>query len=305
MTPAIDIGGTNTKFGLVDDTGAVQDILVLPTSGPDPARFLECVMRAISRFIPRQCKGIGVSVAGFLDEGRTRLEYNPNIAWLEGFPIRETLERQFQIPIALEVDSNAAALAEARFGVGIGSKRFLCVTVGTGIGAGMIVHGKLLRVAHGCIGDAGHVIVEPGGRECSCGGRGCAEAMASAPYVVDRYRERGGTLQTAAEIIAAPGDPAAVGALANAGAHLGIALASLANIFFPDTIAIGGGLSEAGDLLLSPASGAFRRTVGRFAGNAKLVRAALGWQAPLAGAAILFSAPAATASNRRQTETPD
>jgi glucokinase len=289
---AIDIGGTNTKAGVVDAAGAVHDIVLLPTSGPDPARFLDSVIYAIGPLVPRPCSGIGISVAGFLDENRSQLLFNPNLAWLEGFPLRETFERRFSVPVSLEVDSNAAALAEARFGEGIGSKRFLCVTVGTGIGAGMISNGQLLRVAHGCIGDAGHVIVEPGGRACSCGGRGCAEAVASAPFVVDRYRERGGTSQTtaAADVIAAAaaGDPAATAALSDAGLHLGIALASLANIFFPDTIAIGGGLSEAGDLLLSPAADAFRRSTGPFAGSARVLRAALGWQAPLVGAATPF-----------------
>lgn len=297
---AIDIGGTNTKAGLVDAAGAVHGIVVLPTTGPDPARFLDRVLGAIDPLLLRPCSGVGISVAGFLDENRAHLLFNPNLEWLQGYPLRETLERRFPAPVALEVDSNAAALAEARFGEGIGSKRFLCVTVGTGIGAGMISNGELLRVAHGCIGDAGHVIVRPDGRACSCGGRGCAEAEAAAPYIVNRYRECGGAMRTdsAAVVIAAAsaGDPEATATLAEAGHNLGVALASLANIFFPDTIAVGGGVSEAGDLLLSPAIAAFRRSAGPFAGSARVVRATLGWQAPLVGAAL--SALGASEGNR-------
>ncbi len=277
MTPAVDIGGTNTKIGLVDAAGSVHDLRLVPTSGPDPSRFLDEVLRALDPLLSQPFSGVGVSVAGFLDDDRTRLIYNPNIEWLQGFPMREMFEQRLGVATVLEVDSNAAALAEARFGEGVGSERFLCVAVGTGVGASMVSHGELLRVAHGCIGDAGHVIVNPEGRKCSCGGRGCAEAMASAPFVVDRYREMGGRFEKASEIIAAAksGDSVAMDAIAEAGVNLGIALASLANIFFPDTIAIGGGLSEAAAVLLTPASSTFRSVTGRFAGSARIVRAAL------------------------------
>jgi len=189
------------------------------------------------------------------------------------------------------VDSNAAALAEWRFGVGRGAARFLCLTLGTGVGGGFVADGELVRLAHQCIGDAGHVIVAPDGPECCCGGRGCAEAVIPAAALIGRYRELGGRREdpTAADVIEAAraGHSAGISALAEAGRYLGVALATLANIFFPDRIAVGGGLSEAGDLLFVPANAAFVSHAGLFA-RAQIVieKAALGWQATLAGAAV-------------------
>jgi glucokinase len=286
---ALDIGGTNTKAGLVDGSGTVTGGAVVPTSGPDPEGFLDSLTAAVVGVIPPGSPGVGVSVAGFLDEERSKLVFNPNIEWLQHFPLRRAMEERLKVPVFLENDSNAAVLAEWTLGEGRGSKRFLCVTAGTGIGAGAIMNGEVLRLSQGCIGDAGHVIVEPGGRACSCGGRGCAEALASAPFVIERYAERSGhAAASAGEVIGAAraGDTHAIAVLAEAGGFLGTCLASLANIFFPDTIAVGGGVAEAGDLFLSPAIETFRISTGPFAGRARVVRAALGWQASLIGAAL-------------------
>ncbi len=241
----------------------------------------------------RQLAGIGVAVAGFLDTDRDHLVYNSNLAWLENFSLRSRLENRFQLPVELEVDSNAASMAEWCFGSGRGSRRFLCVTSGTGLGVGMIIDGAPLRFAYGCLGDVGHIIVQRNGPLCTCGGLGCAEIMVSAPAVAARYRERAGLDREVSlrDVIIAAGEKnaVAISMLEETGEWLGIAIASLASTFFPDHIAVAGGLSEAGDLVMQPIERAFERHAGTFArSQTTLTRAELGSRATLIGAAWPF-----------------
>jgi len=184
---AVDVGGTSTKFALVDSNGNVEGFARIPTESP-VHRFMEAIAEQIDLLLSsaHDVRGIGISVAGFMDQAHSMMTYNPNISWLERRPLQADLDRRFHLPVRLEVDSNAAALGEYRFGSGVGAKRLLCLTVGTGIGGGMVVGGELLRFTEECIGDVGHVIVQPGGRKCSCGGHGCAEAVATAPAILGR-----------------------------------------------------------------------------------------------------------------------
>ncbi len=184
-------------------------------------------------------------------------------------------------------------MAEYRLGSGQGSNRFLCLTAGTGLGVGMTIDGSPLRFAYGCLGDIGHVIVEPRGPLCTCGGRGCAEILVSAPVLAERYkcrtnRQEETTLRTVIEQ-AEGGDPEAASILTRAGECLGIAIASMANIFFPDHIAIAGGLSAAGALVLEPAERAFRETACILArSSVTFTQAKLGSTATIIGAAWPF-----------------
>jgi glucokinase len=191
--------------------------------------------------------GIGVSVAGFLDPERLGMIHNANLVALREFPLRRTLEKRFSLECPLEVDSNAAVVAEHRYGAGRGSTRLLGVTLGTGLGGGVIIDGQLLRYTGECAGDIGHIIVDRNGRLCTCGARGCLEAMVN----VAALSERGGG-RTVREIItsAREGDQASLKALSETGWWLGLGLASLSPLFSPDTIAVGGGISAAGELLL-------------------------------------------------------
>jgi glucokinase len=223
-------------------------------------------------------------VAGFINPARDRLSYNPNMAWLEGFPLRAAVADALCTTVALEVDSNSSCLGEYRFGAGRGSRRFLCLVSGTGLGAGMAIDGALVRFMGECIGDAGHVVVAPDGPECPCGGRGCAEAMVSESEIV-RNAQSGATLREVMEN-ARQSNGRAVEALATAGRALGVAMASLAQIFFPDCIALAGGLAEAGDLVLPHAEVAFRRSVNADArASVRVMKADLGWRATVIGAA--------------------
>jgi len=281
----IDIGGTNTKVALVGGSGDTGRIETFPTGAGNPHELVAHLCEAAQRCCGEdRIRGAGVAVAGFLGPARDRLIYNPNLEWLCGFPLRDALSDALHTQVTLEVDSNAACLGEYCFGVGRGVPRFLCLVSGTGLGGGMTIDGALLRFQGECIGDVGHVVVDPDGPECSCGGRGCAEAIAGAAAIV-AHAHSGATLREVIEG-ARRGDERAVEALAAAGRAIGIAAASLAQIFFPDRIALAGGLSEAGDLVVAPAAAEFRRVVNAAAReHVVLAKASLGWRATLVGAA--------------------
>lgn len=250
----VDIGGTSTKAGVLDPDGEIASISSIP-SKPEVEAYFNALVRLIEQTgaaaataFDQPARGLGVAVAGFLDADRNYLLYNPNLSWLEGFPLRRRLAESFpELTIELEIDSNAATMAEYRFGSGRESARFLCVIAGTGLGVGMTVGGEPLRFAHGCMGDIGHVIVQRDGPLCTCGGRGCAEIMVSSSVLAERYRDAAGLTGAVAlrDVIQAAdaGNQHAVVVLKEAGEWLGVAIASMANTLFPDHIAIAGGLS--------------------------------------------------------------
>jgi glucokinase len=281
----IDIGGTNTKVALVSPSGEVEEIETFLTGRSDPAELVRKIADAAERIrSSKPISGAGIAVAGFLNSSRDRLSYNPNLEWLVGFPLRDTIATSLRTNAVLEVDSNASCLGEYRFGAGRGSKRFLCLVAGTGLGAGLVIDGELVRFMGECIGDAGHVVVDANGPDCPCGGRGCAEAVVSEPAIVASARS-GASLREVIEN-ARQGNGRASAALASAGRALGIAMASLAQIFFPDCIAFAGGLAEAEDLVLPAAEESFRRTVNSEARReVRFLKATLGWRATVIGAA--------------------
>ncbi len=297
----IDIGGTSTKVGLFRETLPVQILDSFSSQGPAES-FANALCASIASVLEKHglehasLLGLGVAVAGLVNEDRSRMIYNSNLPWLEGYPLRDRLTREFHTRVEVEVDSNAAALAEQRFGVGCDSSRFLCLAVGTGLGVGMIINGQPLRFAYGCMGDPGHIVIQAEGPACTCGGRGCAEMFVSAPVLAEEYRtgrRLNGEVSLRDVITAArTGDEIAAGVLERAGGWLGIATASFANMFFPDRIAFAGGLAEAGDLVMKSVEKSFQFSASKFARErVTLSRAKLGANATLAGAACAFSAP--------------
>lgn len=293
MIICVDIGGTSTKVGLLDATGQLHSFESIPTK-PDVESYFDSLAALIERHVATsECTGIGVAIAGFLSLEKDRLLYNSNLSWLEGFPLRSRLASLFNLPIELETDSNSACMAEYHFGCGKNSRRFLCVTVGTGLGVGLTVDGQPLRFSYGCLGDIGHIIVQPQGRLCSCGGRGCAEALVSAPALARRFADRSGLsdITSLRDVIEAAhgGDRTAIQVLEEAGIALGVAIASMANILFPDHIAIAGGLSAAGVHVLDNVERVFRESAGVFTrSNVAITPAHLGPSATLIGAGWPF-----------------
>jgi glucokinase len=227
--------------------------------------------------------GTGLSVAGFVDADRTRMIYNENLGGLSGIPLRDEMQHLFGRPAVIECDSNAAAWGEFCHGAGQGSDRMVMLTLGTGVGGGVVCDGRLLRHTGGCAGDMGHVIVVPGGRPCSCGARGCLEALAGAAGISARAGGR-----SVRDIIAAAlaGDRDAAETIGETGRLVGLALATHAHLFAPRVIVIGGGVSAAGALLRDAIEASFRRETAPFFASGVAVRlAATGPDAGMIGVA--------------------
>jgi len=294
---AVDIGGGTTKLALIGRQGEMGGWQSFPTAGASGTAFLKTVVaacRGLQAHATGPVSGVSVAVAGFVSSEGV-LDYNPNLPWLERTPIAAVLGEALSLPAYVDADSNAACLAEYLFGEGRGSSRFLCITGGTGLGVGMVVEGKLLRIAHNCMGDAGHIIVSPDGPACSCGGCGCAEALLSTAALGTRYADSRGAEDMGFRSLvedAHIGVPTACDLLEDAGYWLGITAASLASIFLPGRIAIAGGLSQAGDAFFRAAQTSFRAHGGSLPLSlASLVRASTGEHATLLGAAAGFFSP--------------
>ncbi|MEO8660165.1 MAG: ROK family protein [Bryobacteraceae bacterium] len=279
QTLGIDVGGTNTKLAVVDSTGRALRTAVVPTTG-NAERFNAALTQAALTLIDRDpVQSAGLAMAGLVDDARTLMTFNPNIPWLEGYPLRSALTDSLRIPVTLDTDSNAAALGEYTHGAGKGARRLLCLTIGTGVGGAFLIEGSPCRLAHQGIGDPGHVIVAPDGPRCSAGCSGCAEAMISAPALEARA---GVPLR---EILSSPRHHAVV---EEAGRYLGLACASLAALLFPDRIVIAGGVAAAGSALLAPAVRTFIAHSGAYYREGVELRIAeLGSQAGVIGAAVV------------------
>lgn len=276
----IDAGGTKVAGMLVDvdQDGAILDRRVVQTPAQDgeaAARTIVAVARDLMAD-RTDVVAVGVGAPGLVSlEGVVR--FAPNVAWRE-FPMAEQIGRGVGLPVYVDNDANVAAWGEYRFGAGRASTDMLLVTVGTGIGGGIVSDGRLFRGAHGFAAEIGHIIVEPGGPRCGCGNLGCWEQVA-AGRAIDRLgmeaaREHpdsrlaelaggdadrvNGPLVTVA---AKEGDPVATHVLAEVGRRLGEGIAGLVNILDPDVVVVGGGAIEAGELLLGPARQAFVDTV--------------------------------------------
>lgn len=296
LAGAIDIGGTNIKIGIVDEDGTIIRRESVPTSRDgEPAPLVDAIVASLRPMIDGvgrdgiAVSGIGVSVAGFLDAQHLGMIHNANLVALREFPLRRALEERFSLDCPLEVDSNAAVVAEHRHGAGRGSARLLGVTLGTGLGGGVIIDGQLLRFTGECAGDIGHIIVDRNGRLCTCGARGCLEAMVNVAALSERA---GGRAVRDIITSAKEGDQVAVRALSETGWWLGLGLASLSPLFSPDVIVVGGGISAAGDLLLEPTRTSYHTHVRpEFRDTTRVVGSSFeGWEGMI-GAASLFLAP--------------
>ena len=296
LVGAVDIGGTSTKIAMVAEDGTIVSRgRVATTRGGDPVPLVEAIASVLGPMLDRATAdgttplGIGISVAGFLDPGRSAMVENANLPALCGFPLRRAFEQRFPFDCRLEVDSNAAAAAEYRFGAARGANRVLGVTIGTGLGGAVIIDGALLRYTGECAGDLGHIILDPEGPQCSCGSQGCLEAFVSSGALSARAAGR-----SVRETIAGARslDMSAVTALAETGGWLGLGLASLAPLFAPDVIVVGGGVAAAGDVLLEPARASYRaHAAPELARKARIVGSSFeGWEG-IVGAASLFFDP--------------
>jgi glucokinase len=306
----IDIGGTKVAAGLVDVDGRVLRRVrrETPHRSQSPQVVEDTIAEAIEELRDhREAVAVGIGAAGFVDADQASVLFSPHLSWRHE-PLRDGIRRRVGLPVVVENDANAALWAEARFGAARGARDVVGVNLGTGIGGGVLVDGRLYRGRHGVAGEFGHMLVVPGGHRCECGNRGCWEQYASGNALVREARELAAARSPVAHALlelvdgdptritgplvtraATAGDPAAQELFDDVGRWLGIGLANLAAAFDPALFVIGGGVSEAGELLLGPAREAFRRQLtGRgFRPEAPLVRARLGNEAGLVGAADL------------------
>lgn len=305
----VDVGGTKVAAGVVDDDGAVLAECRTDTPAEDAAATLDAIVGAIEKLRgDHAVAAVGVGAAGFVDRDRTTVLFAPNVSGWDDEPLRARLRERIDLPVVIENDANAAAWGEYRFGAGRGAEPLVLVTVGTGIGSGIVVDGAVLRGHWGVAAEAGHMAVVRDGEPCGCGGRGCWERYASGgaltrlaqararsePERAAALLELGGGDASAIEgehvtVAASAGDPLARELFDTVGEWLGLGLANLAAILDPQRFVVGGGAADAGELLLAPARQAFAEhlTGQAHRPHAQIVAAALGSRAGLVGAADL------------------
>jgi glucokinase len=307
-TIGLDIGGTKIGGCVVDAGGAILARGRRDTPAQDPEAILDAAADLVAEMsLDCDIDAVGVACAAFIDRAGTTVLFAPNLAWRD-LPIQELLQSSLDLPVTIENDANAAAWGEFRFGAGVATADMVLVTVGTGIGGGVVTDGVLLHGAFGIAAELGHMRVVPGGIRCGCGNRGCWEQYASGTALVREARELvvsesphaarlrelcGGDVDqlTGHDVTkaAAEGDPAAVELLSDLGTWIGEGMASVAAILDPELVVLGGGVAEAGGLLIDPALAAFRRHLtGRgYRPEARFALASLGNSAGMVGVADL------------------
>ncbi|GAA4625507.1 ROK family glucokinase [Actinoallomurus vinaceus] len=281
LTIGVDVGGTKVAAGVVDDHGRILEKVRRPTPSTSPHETARVIAEVVDILKARfgEVEAVGLGAAGFVDESRSTVLFAPNLAWRDE-PIKKKVEGEVGLPVVVENDANATAWGEAKFGAGRGEEHMVLITLGTGIGGGLILGGELYRGRFGIGAEFGHYRVVPDGRRCGCGNRGCWEQYASGNALVAEARELARVSPALAgrllelgngspEGISGPeiteaareGDSAALECFRSVARWVGQGLADLAAILDPGAFVIGGGLSEAGDLLLEPARAAFENAL--------------------------------------------
>jgi glucokinase len=279
-TIGVDVGGTKIAAGVVDERGQVVARERTESPAKHPAEIVHTIGELVARLTAdHEVEAVGVSAAGFIDKDRANVLFAPNLAWRDE-PLRQLLQDETGLPVVVENDANAAAWGEFTFGAGEDIDDLLMLTIGTGVGGGVVIGGQLLRGGFGIGGEVGHIRMVPDGVPCGCGNLGCLESYGSGTALVRTAKERARTSPLAARdlIERAGGDIEAIGGpmiteaaragdtfaqqrLEELGEWLGQGVASLTAVLDPAVVVIGGGVSEAGDLLLDPIRRTFARHV--------------------------------------------
>lgn len=301
----IDVGGTKTCALRVSADGDILAREVMETPAGDMQATLDTMVEAAKAVLSPEVRAVGIGAAGLVEAGTGRLIFAPNLTWRNALLVDHIWDN-VGLPAFADNDNNVAAWGEYRHGAGRGYRNMLFVGVGTGIGGGIIVDGRLLRGAHGFAAEIGHVIVEPGGPLCGCGNHGCWEQVASGhaltragrdaasqhPQSMIARRSDGDPARVTGPLVteaARAGDPVARGILARVGRRLGEGIAGLVNVLDPEVVVVGGGVASAGDLLLGSARIAFSTSVEAPAHRPEvpMLAATLGNDAGAVGAATL------------------
>ena len=308
----VDIGGTNVKIALVDEKGIIAYSNSVPTRAEMGYEYtIQNIITTIKDSLKESNNdiscigGIGFGLPGQIDSSNGIVRLLPNIpGWVE-VPLAKIVKDEFNVPVKLDNDVRVATLGELNFGAGKGCQNLVCLTVGTGVGSGIVLNGQLVRGASMTAGEIGHVIVEKdNGEICGCGSRGCLEAYASGPSVVKMAKDyiAGGKSTKFKEIAAGneitpfmvyeaakQGDAVAKQIFNIVGEYLGVALVSVVNLLNPEKIIVGGGVGQAGDLILNPVREAIKkRCIPTSAAAVEVVPAQLGNTAGVIGASLLI-----------------
>ncbi|MCG0290674.1 ROK family glucokinase [Streptomyces sp. PSAA01] len=307
LTIGVDIGGTKIAAGVVDEEGSI-----LETSQVSTPQTSEGVVDAIADAVRivsegHEIEAVGIGAAGYVDDKRATVLFAPNINWRHE-ALKDKVEQRVGLPVVVENDANAAAWGEYRFGAGVGHDDVVCITLGTGLGGGIIIGGKLHRGRFGVAAEFGHIRVVPDGLLCGCGSQGCWEQYASGRALVRYARQRAAATPENATVLlglgdgtaegiegkhisdaARQGDPVAIDSFRELARWAGAGLADLASLFDPSAFIVGGGVSDEGDLVLEPIRKSFRRWLvgNQWRPHAQVLAAQLGGKAGLVGAADL------------------
>jgi glucokinase len=308
---AIDLGGTKIIAAIISNKGQIvakKRCLTLADEGPHPviSRIFSAIDHLLSQrnINPSQLDSISIAAAGAIDFKKGLITSSPHLPGWHDVPLRDIVEEKYKVNTFLINDASAAALGEHHFGAGRGVNNLILLTVGTGIGGGIIINGRLYSGVSGSAGEIGHMTIDVNGPRCDCGKTGCLEALVSGTAVAKEAikRIRQGERSSLTEIVegkienitaeevsiaAQGGDSLASEVILKAATYLGVGIANLVNIFNPEMIIIGGGMAKMGDLLLNPARQVVRERAFQLPAQAvQIVPARLGDDAGVLGAAV-------------------
>lgn len=287
----VDVGGTKILAAVVSRDGSLGARLERPSDHSSQDALLaelDSLVEELHRAEP-EAVALGFGVPSRIDQRSGHALKSVNIP-LEGVDLRDRMREQHGLPVALDNDANAAAIAEWQVGAARGARHVVMLTLGTGVGGGLILDGRPYRGATGSGAELGHIVLEPGGPPCGCGGHGHLESFAAGPAADRVARSLYGDGSDAHELVrrGRDGEPEAVEALAGIGRYLGSGIATFVNVFEPELVVVGGGFGDAGELLLGPA-----REVVAVEGlepardNVRIVEAELGIEAGVIGAGMV------------------
>ncbi|MBT1017995.1 ROK family glucokinase [Canibacter sp. lx-72] len=280
MAIGIDIGGTKIAGGVVTADGEVLATVTKPTPAADPNATINTILAVIAELRSNyEVTAVGLGAPGFIDNSRSKIIFSPNITW-HNEPLSQKISSSTQLPVILENDANVAAWGEFKFGAAQNHHTAAVITVGTGIGGGIILEDRLIRGSYGFAGEIGHMNMVAAGRLCGCGANGCWEMYSSGNALVEYARTRaaqtpadaskmlelaGGSPAGITGLIvtkaASEGDRAAQDSFREIGKWLGRGMVNLAAILDPEVFVLAGGVSEAGDLLRVPVAESFKENL--------------------------------------------
>jgi glucokinase len=294
----VDVGGTNVKLGVVSASAKViaRSNFSTKAYSSSKSQLIEAIVVNVLRLAEtaqvtrKHILGVGIGLPGLIDFKKGVVNTMPNIPGWNKFPLRQLLRQKLRLPVFIENDVNLMALGEWRYGAGKGVQNLVCITLGTGLGGGLILNNRLYRGAGFAAGEAGHMPLNEEGPSCKCGSFGCFETYVGNSYLQEKARHifrKEIALEEVTEL-AEHGDPRAVHFWQDFGMHIGNGLAGIVNLLNPSRIVVGGGLSNCPAFVFKTIDQVIkRRALEVPAQMVKIVKAKLGNDAPLLGAKVL------------------